>query len=63
MNIEDEVTALRKRVEALEDQLQIVVMMLAQPAPEPTPEPASPTVVQEPEPRFITDFRDINFPI
>jgi hypothetical protein len=58
MDIKDEVAALRQRVEALEDQLNIVLMMVAKPehAPELTP-------VQESEPQIIHDYKVINFPI
>jgi hypothetical protein len=58
MDINDEVAVLRQHVEALQDQMRIVLTMLSQPALEPAPQPEP---VREPE--IITDLTQINFPI
>jgi hypothetical protein len=54
MDANKRIEALESQVSALQEQMQIVLMMLAQPAPEP---------VQEAEPPIIHDYKEINFPI
>jgi hypothetical protein len=60
MDINDEVAVIRQHVEALQDQMRIVLMMLSQPAPKPAPQPEP---AQPVEPRVITDLTQIDFPI
>ena len=60
MDLNEQIEALRQQVVALQEQMQIVLMMLAEPAPGPVPQSAP---APEPEPQVITDFTQINFPI
>jgi hypothetical protein len=59
MDANKRIEALEAQVTALQDQMSIVLLMLAQPAPEPAPQSVP---VQEAEPQAI-NFKDINFPI
>jgi hypothetical protein len=63
MDINDEVAVLRQHVEALQDQMRIVLMMLAQPAPEPAQETTPERKPSTEEVPILHDLKSINFPI